>query len=76
MTGEEVEPVHKEVNDDISKASNEDIGAYSQVIALDDDAQAALLKELEPKPVDAEEDTGAVAMFMQDVSKQSQSLQG
>lgn len=55
--------------DEISKASQEDTFAYSQVIALDDEAQAQLLKEMEPKPVNAEEDTGSMAQFMLDVSQ-------
>jgi hypothetical protein len=40
VSGEEV---HQETVDDISKASKEDVFAYSQVIALDDEAQAKLL---------------------------------
>lgn len=31
---------------------------------------------MEPKPVNAEEDTGGMAQFMLDVSQQSQSLEG
>lgn len=54
--------------DDIAKASPEDTFAYSQVIALDDEAQAAFLKQMEPKPVNAEEDNGSMAQFMVDVS--------
>lgn len=50
--------------------------AYSQVIALDDEAQAKFLQQMEPKPVNAEEDTGGMAQFMLDVSQQSQSLEG
>lgn len=73
MTGEEV---HQETIDDISKASQVDIDAYSQVIALDDEAQAKFLQAMEPKPVNAEEDTGSMAQFMLDVGKQSQSLEG
>lgn len=73
MTGEEV---HQETVDEISKASQVDIDAYSQVIALDDEAQAKFLQAMEPKPVNAEEDTGGMAQFMLDVGKQSQSLEG
>lgn len=53
--------------DDIAKASPEDTFAYSQVIALDDEAQKAFLKQMEPKPVNAEEDNGSMAQFMLDV---------
>lgn len=57
--------------DEIAKASPEDAFAYSQVIALDDEAQAQFLKQMEPKPVNAEEDTGSMAQFMLDVGQQS-----
>lgn len=68
--------MHQETVDEISKASQEDIGAYSQVIALDDEAQAKFLQAMEPKPVNAEEDTGGMAQFMLGVSEQSQALEG
>jgi len=36
---------------------------------MDPDAQAELFRQLEPKPVDAEEDTGSMAQFMLDASQ-------
>lgn len=50
--------------------------AYSQVIALPENEQAAVLEAMEPKPVNAEEDSSGMAQFMLDVSQQSQTLAG
>ena len=68
-TEEVVQQPKPEALDDISKASQEDTFAYSQVIALDDEAQAKLLQSMEPKPINAEEDDNSMAQFMLDVSK-------
>lgn len=62
--------------DEISKASQVDMTAYSQVIALPENEQAAVLEAMEPKPVNAEEDSSGMAQFMLDVSQQSQTLAG
>lgn len=62
VAGNEFTP---EPEDDISKASQGDIDAYSVVIATGDATQ--FLKDIEEPEKPAEEDEGGVAYFMQDL---------
>jgi hypothetical protein len=51
-------------NNVIENSSTDDMSAYS--VALNNGGAAHVLEVLEPTPVNAEEDNGAMALFMGD----------
>jgi len=55
-----------ERDDGISKASDHDMAAYSLEVANGGNA-ATMLASMAPPPVKAEDDSGAVALFMTDL---------
>jgi len=56
----------------IENSTTEDMNAYS--IALNEGGAAHVLKVLEPTPVNAEEDTGAMALFMDEVQDKTSTI--
>lgn len=62
-----------EKDDGISKASDNDMAAYSREVANGGNA-ATMLERMAPPPVKAEDDTGAVALFMSDLSTKADTV--
>ena len=56
--------IKTEAEDGISKASQDDMNAYAKVVANGGSA-ASMLKEMEPKPMRAEEDPNSIAHFIE-----------
>ena len=50
------------------------MAAYS--VALNNGGAAAVLQAFEPNPVNAEEDSGSMAMFMDDVGQKAETIDG
>ena len=62
-----------ERDDGISKASDNDMAAYSREVANGGNA-ATMLAAMAPAPVKAEDDSGAVALFMSDLTTKADTV--